>query len=815
MRSISIWMAPAVLLAACGGGSGDSVTDAGSYDVTVTRTTLGIPHIRANREGDFGSLGYGYGYAQADDNLCVLLEDLVTIRGERARHFGGTGTHTIHANGSIANNVDSDFFWKSAASDAAIAPLKADMLPEATAGTRGFADGFNRYVREVKAGKHPGRHAACRDAEWLREITFDDMIRRYYRLALLASSSVFVAGIAQAQPPAAGGAPASTLTAEQMAEALRQDPGPLAFFSDPPIGSNMYAIGKDASASGVPLVFGNPHFPWRGPERLYLAHLTVPGRTDIMGAALHGVPLALIGFNDHFAWSHTVSTAFRFTFYELTLAPDDPTRYVYEGQVLPMTAIPMTIDVKNADGSISQVSRTLYRSKFGPMVSLVVNGQNIFPWSTGKAYGLRDSNAENTRLINHFFRWNTASSFDEFKRVQRETVAVPWVNTIASGPGGKAYYADITNVPNVPDSKVQACSTSAQAQALAAVVPGLPLLDGSRAACEWDNDADAPAPGIFGPWHLPSLERDDWVGNNNDSYWLTNPAQPITGYARIIGAERTARSLRTRNSILKVWRRLDGSDGAGGNRWTMEQLERSVLDSNIYSAELALQDVLADICPLGVVSTSSGPVDISEACAVLAQWDGSNNRDSVGGHIWREFWRLAAPSQGFYITPFSASDPVNTPRDVNTASPQVQAALGDAVRRIQNAGVALDARLGAIQRAHFDPSIEIFGGEGNLEGAFTIARSESDVAGVAAITKHGGYPVTYGNSYMQVVTWEVEGEGFRPVADGFVTYSQSTDPASPNYANFTREYSDKRWKRLPFRPDEVTRDRISEIRLTN
>ena len=47
--------------------------------------------------------------------------------------------------------------------------------------------------------------------------------------------------------------------------------------------------------------------------------------------------------------------------------------------------------------------------------------------------------AENDRMINHFFRWNTARSFDEFKQIQRETVAVPWVNTVASGPGGKAY----------------------------------------------------------------------------------------------------------------------------------------------------------------------------------------------------------------------------------------------------------------------------------------------------------------------------------------------------------------------------------------
>ncbi|MGH8481169.1 MAG: penicillin acylase family protein, partial [Nevskiaceae bacterium] len=396
-------------------------------------------------------------------------------------------------------------------------------------------------------------------------------------------------------------------------------------------------------------------------------------------------------------------------------------------------------------------------------------------------------------------------SFDEFKRIQRETVAIPWVNTIASGPRGKAYYADITNVPNVPDAKVQVCSTSAQAQALAAVVPGLPLLDGSRADCEWDNDADAPAPGIFGPANLPSLERDDWVGNFNDSYWLTNPAEPITGYDLIIGPEETARSLRTRHGIVKQLNRAAGADGFTGNQWTADQLKQSVLDSHIYSADLGRDAVVAQTCALGTVLSSSGPTDVSEACAVLAAWDTSNNLDSVGGHVWREFWRDTQGANAFYLTPFSASDPVHTPRDVNAASPEVQQALGDAVNRIEGAGIALDARLGSLQRAWFDPSIEIFGGEGNMEGAFTIAN-----AGAIRAT---GYPVTFGNSYIQVVTWEADGKGFRPLADAFVTYSQSTDPASPHYNDFTREYSKKAWKRLPFSAAEIRAERISEVRL--
>lgn len=802
------------LLAACGPGAapGEHVPEGASYDVTVTRTTLGIPHIRANRHGDFGSLGYGYGYAQAEDNLCVLMEDLVTISGQRAKYFGRNGTYTIHANDAAANNVDSDFFWRAVATDAAILPLRSSMLPAAVGGTRGFADGFNRYVRALKSGGHPGRHAACRDAAWLREITFDDMLRRYFRLAILASSSVFVTDIANAQPPAAGAAPAAALNAAQVDAALRNDPGALGFFQDRSLGSNMYAIGKNASATGMPIVFGNPHFPWRGTERLYLAHLTVPGGADIMGVGLYGVPLALIGFNDHFAWSHTVSTAYRFTFYELTLAPNDPTSYIHDGQIVPMQQIPITIEVREDDGTMATATKTLYRSHYGPMTHLTSSNQNLFPWTTSKAYTIRDGNAENDRYINHFLRWNQARSLAEFKRIQRETASVPWVNTAASGPGGKAYYADVTMVPHVTDEKAAQCIDSTQGQVINSQMPGVYVLNASNPAvdCDWGTDADAPAPGIFGPGNLPSLERDDWVGNFNDSHWLSNPAQPLTGYDVIIGPEGTARSLRTRHGILKQLHRAAGSDGFAGTKWTTAQLKQSVLNSHVYSSDLALQAVLDDICPQGsVVATSGSTVDIADACVVLAAWDRSYNRDSVGGHIWREFWNRALSATGFYTTAFDAGDPVNTPRDINTGSAEVQAALGDAIEAIGAVGIALDARLGAIQHAFFDPSIEIFGGGFN-DGSFTIADPEGGI-------RENGYPITFGNSYIQVVTWESDTQrgGFKPVADAFVTYSQSTDPASPHFNDFTKEYSAKRWKRLPFRPADVAAEKISEIHLTN
>lgn len=822
----------ALLLAGCGnsisnGGApapGPAPSPTGKYSVEVTRTALGIPHIKAD---NFGSIGYGYGYAHAEDNLCVLQEDFITIRGERTKAFGRDGTYFIVPNGSIASNVDSDFFWKFMATDAAWQRLKLSAVPELQAVSQGFVDGWNRYIGELKSGAHAGRHLSCRDAGWVAPITEADMYRRYYRLALIASSSVFVSGIAQAQPPATDALPTAQPSAEELTRLLQADPGPLRAFmpeNKDRFGSNMYALGKDAVSPGQQsMVFGNPHFPWSGTERLYISHLTIPGKLDIMGSSLYGVPAVLIGFNDHVAWSHTVSTAYRFNIYELTLNPANPTQYLYDGALRDMEAVPLTIEVKEADGSMGTQTRTLYRTHYGPIIGLAVSGVNALPWTPVKAFALRDANAENDRLINQFAAWNQAKSLDEFIGLHKSILGIPWVNTIASGPNGAAYYGDVSVVPHITDAQIRTCQALPLHQVLQQVVPGLPVLDGSRSMCEWGSDDDAPAPGIFGPGNLPTLQRDDWVHNCNDSYWLSNPAAPITGFNSIIGSEGTARSLRTRLCMQQILRHLDqpGADGLGvsfdangDRRFDLKELQDSVLSSQIYSAQLARDAVVDNICPFGTVPTRNGPVSIASACTVLDAWSMNSNLDDVGSHIWREFFRLAAPNPAgvgpnplLWQTPFSATDPVNTPRGLNFASPFVAEALGRAVSQITDAGIAMDAPLGSLQRSGVigDTVIPIFGGSGN-EGAFTIVSTNS--------LDDGGYRVTYGNSYIQTVTWEADGTGFKPVAEGFITYSQSTDPANPHYADFTREYSAKRWKRFPFRPDEIAADTISSMRLS-
>lgn len=781
------------------------------FKATVRRTTMGIPHVKAD---DLGGLGYGYGYVFAEDNVCLLLEEILTVRGERAKYFGDKPYDL--GNTRSRSNVTSDAVYRMLMTEDVIAKSRAALDEEMRRMIRGYAAGFSRYVRELKEGKHEGRHAACRHEPWLREITEEDMYLRFYKLSLLASSAAFIDAIAAAQPKAAHLAPPPADAAKEMREGLERIAPMFIAYRRGEVGSNMYAFGSEVTGGGG-IQFGNPHFPWFGGERLYQVHLTVPGKLDIQGASLYGVPVVLIGFTDTFAWSHTVSTAYRFTPYALTLKPGDQLTYIQDGQEKKITQLDFEIEVKD------EAPRTvrLYKSEYGPMIYL---GSSLFDWTYERAFTIRDANAENFRLVRHYARWNMAKSLDELAQIQAEEVAVPWVNTTAADKDGNVYYADVTVVPNVPDDLAKSCEVFLLSGTIAQNAPGLPLLDGSKKACDWKVDPAAPQPGIMPASQLPKIRRKDWVVNCNDSHWLTNTKEPLTGFSKIVGRENYAQSLRTRLCHQQVLDRIEGKDGLPGTTFTADAVKQIVLGSRVYSAEkLKTQELMDALCAQEAIQLTkdplestplSAPVDIptTAACTALKAWDNRNDPDSKGSILWDELWfrvdKLLTAGTLKYKVPFSAADPVNTPRDLDTASPDLLQAFAAAIRSVEKAGFALDAPRSQVSyragKGGDGDRIPIPGGF-QRTGNFTIAQVPNPV-----LRPGTGYgPITYGNSYIQVVAFGPGGVE----ASTFVTYGLSTDPASPHYDDYTRRYSTKDWVKAAFTEADIAAETASTLEL--
>jgi acyl-homoserine-lactone acylase len=496
-------------------------------------------------------------------------------------------------------------------------------------------------------------------------------------------------------------------------------------------------------------------------------------------------------------WSHTVSTAFRFTPFELKLVPGSPTTYLVDGQPRAMTPHPVTVTVRTPAGGLEPRQRTLWSTEHGPVMTGVL-GLPVFPWTPATAWAMGDANAANFRVLNHFFETNHARSVRDLHRIVTRYQSVPWVNTIAADRSGEAYYADVSVVPNVPDDHAAACNTPVGRATFEAL--RLPVLDGSRSACRWLDDPDAVVPGIFGPAKLPSLFRTDYVTNSNDSYWLANPHQPLEGYARIIGDEGTERSLRTRSGLVMVDERV-----GHGRRFDLGDLQKLAFSNRQHAGEL-VRDDLVGLCrslPGGLALSSSGPVDVSEACPVLEAWNLRDDLDSAGAVLFRRFWTRAddaAPDP--WARGFDAADPVGTPAGLDTAHPQVQQALGDAVQDLRNAGIPLDAGLRGWQYERRGArSVPVHGGPGTL-GVFNAIN--------VSWQPDAGYPdVAHGSSFVMAAAFGGDCARARTI----LTYSQSANPASPWYADQTELFARKRWVTPPFCPGEL--DAARKLRVTH
>jgi acyl-homoserine-lactone acylase len=769
----------------------------GPYQVQVLRTSYGIPHIQAT---DWGSLGYGYGYAFAQDNACVLAREVLAANGTQSRYFGNA-------------TLPSDWVYKMVNADARVEAAWAAVDQETRDLLTGYAAGYNRYLRDTGVAALP---ADCRGQAWVQPITGKDSMKVLRKLLVRASTGNFVNSLVGAAPPPAvavatpSDAAGTLLTAQAAVpaadESITIDPAELPDFSPERFGSNAVGLGGELTG-GAGALLGNPHFPWFGIERFYAVHLTIPGRYDAMGASIYGFPLVNIGFNRHLAWSHTVSTARRFVLRELAIAPGQPTAYVVDGQVVAMQPETVSADLRLADGSVVPVSHTFWQTKYGPvLIPAAAAG-----WTTTQAYAITDVNLENTRAFRQYREMGTARNLDEFAGVLRKHAGLPWVNTIAADSAGNAFYGDIGSMPNASNAKLAACIKPGVSQVLAGF--RLYALDGSTSACDLGTDADAPEPGIFGAGNMPGLMRRDYVQNSNDSYWLANPAQRLEGYSQIIGTdENRAQGFRTRLGITQIRDRQAGSDGLPGAGFGRQWLQDVLYGNRHYSAEIMLDGVLKTCNSQNqTVLVGAQPVNVGQACTVLADWDRRNNTGSVGSHVWTELWRRlsGAPTAGsglpavgstLYAVPFNAADPVNTPRDLNVGNTDVQkrvmGELAYTVKFFSDSGIPLDRPWGQVQ---FDTRngerIPVHGGSG-VSGVYNA------ITPSALVPNTGNTPILGGSSYIQSVTFSPSG----PEARAVVTYSQSTDPANPNYADQTRLFSNYGWVTLPFAEGDIRRD---------
>jgi acyl-homoserine-lactone acylase len=755
--------------------------------VTIRTTQYGIPRILADTP--YG-LGYGYGWAIASQQICTLADTYTTVRGERSQYFGST---TDAPNG--ISNLDSDFFWKRVRKEGTVKKMMRlkppnGPLPDVRKVIKGYVVGYNAYLKKTGVKHLPDPR--CRGKAWVKPITLMDAYHRFYQLLGYGSTDPSMDGIAEVQPPvinqmrSGGGAgrqadgPAAQITPRDFGSDFGNFTGGL--------GSNAVALGKKSVKGGKGLLLGNPHFPWHGGQRFFESQLTIPGKVNVSGASLLGVPVILIGHTRHMAWSHTVSTARRFIVYRETLDPTDPTRYIVDGQSKPMKAT--TVSVKDSDGTVH--TRTLYSTEHG-YVTNSVQGQDLFGWSPANAYTIFDANSGNFRMMNHFYAVNRAQSVPAVLKILKKYEGIPWVNTIVADSKGRAMYADIGAVPNASDERVAQCNTPGIGTVAWASFR-LPVFDGSNSDCDMSRKVKGAAgPGLLPAGQQPYEIRSDYVENSNDSYWFANVHKTLDGFDRIIGEEDIAQTERTRLGHKMVNEKIDG-----GGRFTLASLKAMEFNDRVESAELLLQPVIGYCDANPIMIGTDGPVTTGGACDALKGWDGRNNLDSTGGLFFQRFiGRLFGQSSvSVYADAFDVSDPIGTPKGLNTLNPELPIAFADTVSEFSTQSIPFTAT-----RRHYQTvtragvKIPLHGGDYEPYGSFNTIWGPW-------VPGQGITEVSDGSSFIQAV--HLNGSKC-PKASMILTYSQSENPKSKHYADQTRLFSKKGWSADRFCPKQQKR----------
>lgn len=430
-----------VLLAGCAapGGKKDTIDMAGlSLPVDIVRDKHGVSHIYAQNQND---LFFAQGFTAARDRLWQL--DLWRRQGE----------------GKMAEQFGPRFIEQDRA--ARLFLFRGDMQaefasyhPEGKAILTAFANGINAYVNWVKAnpeqlppefkltGTEPGYWSPETSLIRIYALTrnVNEEVKMAQQVASLGLNNV--QGLSTFEPPLALQVPAgldvrqidktvlanytlardgqkfvaadfprSPLAEDERAKlasalsenrlaSLDADFDPMATRYE----SNNWTIGGQRTASGKPILAGDPHRSITMPSLRYMVHLNAPG-WNVIGAGEPALPGVSMGHNDRIAFGLTI---FAFgdeeDLYVYDTNPANPAEYRYQGRWEKMRQVDESIPVRGATPAV----RNLKFTRHGPVIheDLVRH----------KAYALRAAYLEypGTAAYLASLRLNQAQNWNEF-----------------------------------------------------------------------------------------------------------------------------------------------------------------------------------------------------------------------------------------------------------------------------------------------------------------------------------------------------------------------------------------------------------------
>jgi len=381
-------------------------------------------------------------------------------------------------------------------------------------------------------------------------------------------------------------------------------------------GSNAWAIAGSRTASGKPLLAGDPHIAYSAPAVWYEAHLASPG-FELYGHFQALNPSALLGHNSQFGWSLTMFQNDDLDLIAEKVNPANANQVWYHGEWVELQSRVETIRVKGAQ----PVALTLRRSPHGPIVT------DAFKDSLGNtpvAMWWAFLETENP-ILEAFYELNRANTLEK-ARTAASKIHAPGLNVVWASASGDIGWWAAAKLPIRPDG----------------VNPAF-ILDGAS------DEADKL--GFYRFSDNPQEEnppRGYIVSANHQP--RPSSGVPVAGYYNL--ADRAQRlDQRLREPI----------------KWDLKASQAVQLDTlNAYGPRL-----LAPLLPV-LSSVITAPTERA-MLASLAAWDGSYNPNSITPTIFNQLlFELARAAMADEMGEVQFKNLLNT-RAIDAALPSLMA----------------------------------------------------------------------------------------------------------------------------------------------
>ena len=392
--------------------------------VDIYTDTYGVPHIFAQNEED---LFYAAGYYAARDRLFQMSVVNYSVRGELAYAFGD-------------ELIKSDVYLRTWRIHDTAKKLVGELNKETVDLIGAFCAGINYRIKEVyndlpiefklTGMKPPVWNPAIvtgysrmmareMSSSWKPEVVFG-AIENYFGKDKLREIYPYYG---DSHPTIAEN---KNIKKEIFSTIMSQElylEKTLGYISSA-AGSNNWVVSGSRTKSGKPLLANDPHLGFTQPPRWYEMHLK-GGRFNVSGLCLAGIPMPIIGQNEHIAWGFTNSMVDDMDFFTETINPNNKNQYLYDGKWQDMKIIKETIRLKNN----RDTTVTIRLTHHGPIITDVHNllkDENM-------ALSMAWTGNWLTKEIDGLFGLATSKNWSDFSRsVQQFGV-----------PGQNIVYADV------------------------------------------------------------------------------------------------------------------------------------------------------------------------------------------------------------------------------------------------------------------------------------------------------------------------------------------------------------------------------------